>query len=267
MTKPSTIFKYEPFSTRSLLNLKGQSVYFGSPRNFNDPYDCAITATVASPTKDELKQALESYLSAPDIPAKIKTPMAKMHPDEMKRQLVSGATKGLAIARDNFLDSNGVTCFSETNDNLLMWSHYGGQCQGFCLEFRTNYEPFNNIRPVKYVKQMPEIRLPSIISLDDCDQFIDLYCTKSESWAYEREWRGIHRVAGTVFTYPPEALKAIYFGPSIDRQALEIICLILAGQNPDVELWRGSRSATDFEVDFEPITYTPHIEAKRHGLV
>jgi hypothetical protein len=266
MVIPTTIFKYEPFSTQSLLNLKSQSVYFGSPRNFNDPYDCAITATVGEPTKEELQKALEHYFSAADIPPEMKTAMAKMPPEEMKAQLFRGATQALAVARDNFLTDNGVTCFSETNHDLLMWSHYGGQYRGFCLELRTNYEPFDNIRPVKYVKHMPEIRLPSIISLDDSDQFIDLYCTKSESWAYEREWRGIHKVAETLFTYPPESLKAVYFGPDMEEQTLEIICLILAGQNPHVELWCGTRSATEFKVEFEPFTYTSHIEAKRQGL-
>lgn len=35
---PARLYKFEPFTARSLQNLKSQAMYFGSPRNFNDPY-------------------------------------------------------------------------------------------------------------------------------------------------------------------------------------------------------------------------------------
>lgn len=34
-----------------------------------------------------------------------------------------------------FLQSSYVTCFSEINDNFLMWSHYASKHMGICLEF------------------------------------------------------------------------------------------------------------------------------------
>jgi hypothetical protein len=69
------------------------------------------------------------------------------------------------------------------------------------------------------------------------------------------------------FNYPAEALKAVYFGPNIDRLALDIVCVILAGQNPDVEFWVGRRSDREFKVEFEQKTYTPYIVAKRLEIV
>jgi hypothetical protein len=47
---------------------------------------------------------------------------------------------------------------------------------------------------------------------------------------------------------------------------IEVIALVLAGQNEKVKLWKGTRSRTKFAVDFEHFTYTSHIEAKRLGL-
>ena len=64
----------------------------------------------------------------------------------------------------------------------------------------------------------------------------------------------------------PDALKAVYFGPDISPEALEIVCLLLAGQNSTVRLFRGQRSTTEFKVDFASFTYTPYLEAKRLGL-
>ncbi|MCB9299923.1 MAG: DUF2971 domain-containing protein [Lewinellaceae bacterium] len=266
MPLPPTIFKYEAFTTRSLLNLKAQSVYYGSPRNFNDPYDCAITASIADPMPDELQRMRDHYLNAPNVPGDVKLELSKLPIAEFKAQMVKSARQALSITRETFLDKNGVTCFSERNDDLLMWAHYGGQYKGFCLEFRTAYEPFKQLRSVKYVKQMPQIRVDSMIVEKKFDQIIDLYCTKSEAWAYEKEWRGIHQTAGTLYTYESSALKAVYFGPDIELGALEIICLILSGQNPEVEFWRSFRSPTEFRVQFEKFTYTSYAEAKRKGL-
>lgn len=266
MPVPPTIFKYEAFTTRTLLNLKAQAVYFGSPRNFNDPYDCAITASIADPKPEELQRVLDHYLTDPDLSTEFKTKLSTLPPLELKTQLINGATKALNDARDTFLSKNGVTCFSERNDDLLMWSHYGGQYKGLCLEFRTEHEPFNKLLPVQYVKEIPQVCIDSILVDNDSDQLIDRYCTKSEAWAYEQEWRGLHKEAGTLFTYKLPALKAAYFGPDIERLALEIVCLILRGQNPDVELWQGSRSASQFKVQFEHFTYTSYVDAKAKGL-
>jgi hypothetical protein len=53
----------------------------------------------------------------------------------------------------------------------------------------------------------------------------------------------------------------------MDRQTQEIICLILAGQNPNVELWHVARVRDRFELESERFTYTSHVEAKRLGLL
>lgn len=37
-----------------------------------------------------------------------------------------------------FLQKSAVSCFSETNDDFLMWSHYSSRHSGICLEFELN---------------------------------------------------------------------------------------------------------------------------------
>jgi hypothetical protein len=115
---------------------------------------------------------------------------------------------------------------------------------------------------------MPRIGIHQMIVQRDADELLTtLWCTKSRAWAYEQEWRGLHQQAGTLFCYGPLALKAVYFGPDITRYALEVVCLVLHGQNPDVELWLGERSKREFKVEFRRTEYTPYHEAKRRGLV
>ncbi|HAY3550825.1 DUF2971 domain-containing protein [Elizabethkingia meningoseptica] len=40
---------------------------------------------------------------------------------------------------NKFLKNSYVSCFSETNNNILMWSHYASKHSGICLEFRSDY--------------------------------------------------------------------------------------------------------------------------------
>jgi hypothetical protein len=265
---PATVYKYESFNVRSLLNLKAQSLYFSSPRNFNDPYDCAITATVADPSDDQIEVVKQRYLSDPSVPLLSKQQLNSMSFGELKQQLINGAKKGIADVRENFLNTKGINCFSERNDDLLMWAHYGGQYKGFCLAFNTVKYPFTKLHQVQYIDAIPQIDIVDFVVNKNHDKlFNDLYCTKSISWKYEKEWRAIHSTAGTLFTYEADALQAIYFGPDIERHALEIVCLIIQGQNPNVQFFQGKRSETEFKIEFSSFTYTSYAEAKRKDLV
>lgn len=266
MSPPSRLYKYEAFSTRSLLNLKKQIIYFGSPLNFNDPYDCAVTPSIPEPSDEDVEQIRAQYLAEPDLPSAARREFQVLTVSSLKALFLRSARVTLRQAVDDFLAKRGVACFSERGDDLLMWSHYGGQYKGFCLEFDTASEPFQRIFPVRYVAALPTASVRSLLLGGDFQPIQDLFCTKSEAWAYEREWRAIHNAAGTEFGYPASALTGVYFGPDIDEQTLEVICLVLLGQNETVRFWRGRRSDVEFNVTFEHFSYTSHLEAKRNGL-
>jgi len=265
---PKTIFKYEEFNVRSLQNLKAQSVYFASPSQFNDPYDCTITAQIAEPTSHEIELMRRSLVDRPNVSGNVRWLFGSQSQDDLKALLMRNLSQVFQDERTKFLKQRGVCCFSEVNDDLLMWAHYGGRYQGYCLEFRTDYAPFNGLRAVKYVEEIPTINLVPFVVDKDAIQWVDLYCTKSRAWAYEREWRAIHLETGTLFGYEASALKGVYFGPNMDRQTLEIICLVLQGQNSDVEFWQGKQSDKALKIEFESLgSYTTHIVAKQRGLV
>ncbi len=40
-------------------------------------------------------------------------------------------------------DTIGILCFTEKNDNLLMWSHYANSHKGFVLEFYPEHQFFD----------------------------------------------------------------------------------------------------------------------------
>ncbi|PPD17246.1 MAG: hypothetical protein CTY27_04235 [Methylotenera sp.] len=266
MDKPKIIYKYQNFSSESLRNLKAQSLYFSSPLKFNDPYDCAISAGIKDLTDSEVNTVREAYIKKNDVPLQVKEEFASLNNNNLRFLLHKIAEDVITRHRNDFLKNRGVTCFSEKNDDLLMWSHYGGRYRGFCLAFSTEFEPFHKMKQVEYQVDMPKIDLIPILLNDDYEQIIQLFCTKSKSWEYQKEWRCIHNVAGMLFGYESNSLKAIYFGPDIELASLEIICLILRGQNESVELWQGTRSPSKFEVNFKKFDYKSYLKAKKLGL-
>jgi hypothetical protein len=166
------------------------------------------------------------------------------------------------VASDNvkeFSEKRGVSCFSEDNADLLMWSHYGENHKGFCLEFDTSY--FSKFSKVKYSATMPIFDPLPVLKHDlEDNDFMSIFSTKSLSWSYEKEWRLLHAEANKFYHYPREALTGVYFGPEIDEAALEIICLILQGQNERVLFWKGSRNSKNFKVDFKQFDYKSIID-------
>lgn len=267
MSPPLRLYKYEPFSAQSLQNLKDQVIYFGSPLRFNDPYDCALSPSIKEPTDAEIQRIRSHYIAKPDLDDKVRREFETATPTSLRIMFLRIGRNVLDQAIKEFLSHRGVSCFSEKVDSLLMWSHYGDHCKGFCLEFSTSTDPFQKIKKVRYTPDMPVFDVVPVLCDEDYDPVLDLYCTKAIDWAYEQEWRCIHSQVGTAYGYPPEALTGVYVGPDTPFTAFEIIALILAGQNKHVQLWQGSRSKSSFSVEFRPVTYTTHLDAKRLGLL
>jgi len=256
--KPKRLYKYEAFTEQSLQNLKAQVIYFGSPKNFNDPYDCALVPILKPPSDSEVESIIASYLNQPVLKDNA-SGFLKPSAEKFRGIFLRANERAIKTAQENFV-YRGISCFSEVNNELLMWSHYGGKYKGFCLEFDTSHQPFEKAIKVKYSTEMPHIDPTSLLLNDDFDTVMDLFSTKSMSWSYEREWRVMHEEAGIAYHYPTECLTGIYFGPEISSEALEIICLVLQGQNPHVRFWKGRRSAVQFKVEFDEFTYTPHLK-------
>jgi hypothetical protein len=265
MEIPKTIYRYQGANLYSLKNLKAQSLYMASPLGFNDPYDCALSTRINEISDVDWQRLVSHYANEGGLLAAAKQRMLSIYDAELKSMGIGSVKSAIGINQLNFLKLRGVTCFSEKKDDLLMWGHYGDGYRGFCLEFRAQGDLFEKIREVKYVDQIPAIDVVSLLIDKDVNHVDLLYCTKSIKWQYEKEWRLIHEKVGTLYCYPAETLKAIYFGPKIDNEIKEIICLIMQGQNPNVEFWQGELSKTEFKVEFKKVSYTPHIAVKKCG--
>jgi len=262
MNTPKKLYKYESITTQSLANLKNGKIYFSVPSQFNDPFDCSLPISLDLRV-ESLNKFRARFLQRKNLPELGTKQLSEMSDTSLFELLQRTMHEILGKT----LKGKGVSCFSSDFDNLLMWSHYGSKHTGFCLEFDTTFEPFNKARKVRYVEHFPKLNAEAMVVDGNYDHVIELLHTKSTAWSYENEWRCIHAEAPLAYTYPQASLTGVYFGSEIDNAAIEIICLILQGQNPDVRFWQGKKCVDKFGVKFEEFLYTSHIRAKELGVI
>lgn len=254
---PEKIYKYQPATIQSLINLKSQSIYFNSASKFNDPFDCNIKLKVKDLNEKDIKE-LKNYF------------LKDIENESWKKKLDSYSSLEFLKIANNVIDERinidykkfGISCFSEKNDNQLMWSHYSSSGKGFCLEFDTKKEPFQKLFPVEYVDTLPFLDSVEMINSTEPYLLRKSLCLKSSDWAYEKEWRCFHNETNKSYVYEPSALTGVYFGSEIEREFLEIICLILQGQNPNVKFYRGLKTEDSFNLQFKEFNYRPYVFMK-----
>jgi hypothetical protein len=130
-----------------------------------------------------------------------------------------------------------VCCFSESNNNLLLWAHYAENHRGICLEYDIPDDLCRTqVLSVKYSKSQPVLekveRYPagSVVAgalSVNIDKEAALFLTKSEDWKYEEE-RRVLRIAERQMEkgekHPvPGKLSAVYFGLRTDEATKKII--------------------------------------------
>ena len=258
--KPDRIYKYENTSDYSLLNLESGIIYFNKAANFNDPFDCRFNFKTEV-SDEELIEFVKNLEIKTNFSESLKIYLNKLPISEFKVKIEEIANKVLFEEQRKLREERGIACFTEANDNLLMWAHYGSSYKGFCLEFDSQFEMFDKIRPVNYSSSIPKFNLNSLLNLnnpksDKNEEVYKIWGTKSVNWAYEKEWRLAHAEFGTKYHYPHESLKSIYFGPMIDLNYCEKICFTMLSQNRGVKFYEGKISNEDFKIQFVEFQYT-----------
>lgn len=210
-------------------------LYINSPKHFNDPFDCLLTIAPET-NKKMLIEALGEFLSQyvklnnldirrlefSDEPIEASLVILEQHGIKVNRELIKDSfLKEYKEKRQDqfFRDIFKVTCFSEKNDSILMWSHYTNHHQGFCIEynFENDREISGLLYPVIYSERRA-ILLPHHIKHSNWPIFTIL--CKAPEWAYEQEWRYVNAIDPTtqqdrsksIILTAPDTVKAIYIG-------------------------------------------------------
>jgi len=236
-------YKYRSINKNSIDSIINNTIYFSKYSDFNDPFEFStpfpnlktlytrVSGGVDNLYRDK-KLSLKNYIQLKEICSEI----------------VSDARHDLdkAHARiKKMMNTFGIYCLSEVNDEILMWSHYADNHRGFCIGFNSLNESFTprpNIFKLNYTEEYSDLNDPSLVLefyeemyyqnahlpesewhekyvnlmkkvkvIDDWKMACAVMTDKSSRWAYEREFRLISRSSG-LKTFKPEHMESITFG-------------------------------------------------------
>ena len=110
-----------------------------------------------------------------------------------------------------------------------MWSHYGGDHTGICLEFHVGNELFLRAFGVNYLEQYPI----HVLTKMNPANIIDVILTKAKCWEYEQEYRLIAsakhadgqslKLFGDFLRLPARSLLSVIVGCKGDYKAVKNI--------------------------------------------
>jgi hypothetical protein len=291
----AAFFKYYTASSAKLTLANG-SRKWSTPFLFNDPFDNQFDLDFPEPTPELVKQQTEQFHALlrssepfrPDyfeskeicVAMEYLRQIHQANPDfqysEDDLAYVEGGTlQGMQNVRKTTPDASAeirrimadttIFCVSETHDNILMWSHYAENHTGAVIEFLAAPEvdsPLLVAQPVRYSQEMPRLRY-DIMMMDSKKarmEVLDIITlSKSEVWAYEKEWRVWATLRNKTQTYEiiPFALEeigAVYLGCKMAESDKVEIAEIVGRKYPKARLFAAEKHPSRFELTFNELT-------------
>lgn len=275
------------------LVLESATFQWSAPTLFNDPFDHQASYRFdfsEDQAADQMVKALEEIVFGDADPvfeedkvlgrffAQMRgniTEDKKPHFLDMLRQSTRRGTGRLGRYKTELnatlltlLNNARVLCISETDDNVVMWSHYAGSHRGVVLELGRFDEVDDNLlaaRPVEYVDQFPLFMSVEgwIDYLTGKREILDevLYrpaFVKHADWRYEKEWRVWVPAVGpewgengrTLLRKDRRVFSGLYFGCRVDSELKAQLLSIASKGYPDMAIYQARVSSDSFRLDF-----------------
>jgi hypothetical protein len=157
-----------------------------------------------------------------------------------------------------------ICSFSAIVDSILMWSHYGLNHTGFCIEYDINGLEANSIlrrilHPVIYTEKLFDATKYYLEAVTNKTSFNNLFgllasIYKGIDWSYEREWRIVLPMGES---YPEHDFSmpipnGIYLGAKISEKDKETLTKIASEKR--INVYQMRMSETDFKLTFDTLS-------------
>jgi hypothetical protein len=204
---PTSVFKYRRLNKWTIDGLKNKQLYMAQIGSLNDPFECSLQFDndaclrlyfASKLFQDGIKNKFGLELTAHELDRVIRserpyvtyTALCKTKGIQLNmsaEEQISAVQRRWSKILDDIKKDVRVSCFSEKNDSLLMWSHYADEHKGICIEYdfqNTHVGTF--LSPVAYSNEIYKIK-----TFEDLNplQQIGASLTKCKDWEYELEWR------------------------------------------------------------------------------
>lgn len=246
MINNKLFYKYQRIENddgnHTIENLSNNQFYFNEPTKFNDPFDCKVNYFYQGKEGDWIKFLKKEGNDPTQIKKDIKSKIDDGILENEGDLIIFHPTPA---KKNNFLHGDihkknlpKVCCFTETDDNILMWSHYADNHQGICLRFRSDKALdgyFLILNSTSEPCQIPFIKieykenLPPIVNMFDEDRdetLVKFLLTKYSDWKYEKEYRMLlyeNELEGGTIRYEKEDLEGITFGLKMKPENVKLI--------------------------------------------
>lgn len=170
----------------------------------------------------------------------------------------------------------GVLSLSQTNANLLMWSHYADSGRGYVISFDSTHEFFHKhslsgkeTKPivVDYVETKPRVNAKSM------REGRHILGVKPLDWMYEEEVRITINFIGMkpkvndhnravyddfgnkiyLIDMPNDVINAVYLGPRVSDRTKKAILNALNDNNIDCPVYQSEFSNEKYQINFDAI--------------
>ncbi len=224
-----------PLTINSLKILINGEFWLGLPKNLNDPFEGEFK--IKPYDKLPKKNLIEfTYNLNPEFLNK-KSIGEKLLEIENDKNIFHNDLH--SILKIRLKEKYGVTSFSYTKDDILMWSHYSDSNKGFCIMFDKNSlfdslkypKEWINFKDVEYNSTIAEAELEISKTSISFKNEKTILISKLKVWKRERETRlftifpnstGDRRVK-----FGKQCIKGIIFGERIDPNNKQTVMNII----------------------------------------
>lgn len=238
---PQYVYKYMDIECAKAI-IKNNTIRFKSASSFNDPFDGKAYVTKFPVSFDEMV----TFWNLSSLPKKEQQKFISC-------KLWHGDGNEIMNTLFRYFDRNtAITCFSEIDDNLLMWSHYANKHEGACMKFDVSKDLdfFSILSKVKYSKDFVTYDWAEVY-----DNIYDQYTTKSSDWEYEHEIRLLK--TNTIpqdIKFNKTSLVEISFGCKSSPDIIEDLKNLLKQYDYiDVNLRLANIAPKNYKLDFSPL--------------
>ncbi len=246
------VYKYINFESGMKI-LSDHTLAFRCPLEVNDPFDCNLSLIdFEKVPRSFIENLINKYPTYFDETTK------KKLLTEPLEDTYARVRDAINIGMQGDLSKRGMSCFSETFSNLLMWSHYGNSHSGICIGFnlanlygsiRSSSHPERFMAKVKYSKDF--------VAKDHYqhrwESIVDWLRTKSIDWEYEKEIRIV--LYDLVFKdklhikpIDKDSIVSVFLGSKILKENEGELRATVAKQLPNVIIKKMTQIKNKFEV-------------------
>lgn len=237
-------YLYRYYSPKyGLQTLENPLIYFNNPKNFNDVRDCS--PKLLNVSDSYLDEMVEKHIKE-NYPGKFHQKLIKdqLKNKDFKHKLYREGKEKVIL---EIVRKLGITCFTLSNDNELMWTHYTSNHTGLCIEF--DYQKmilyFKKIQDIarialykiEYVSDIAKINIEKEFSND---QIMDWLTTKLSKYQYEDELRAIiYQVDDNrSISIPENLITGVYLGYNIEGSLKDKVKSLMTDKYQNIPLYQ-----------------------------